>query len=63
MVFTTWLTAGALNGASLEKQHHSLSSTVLSEYIVLLVNIRSACPICRLPVHSIDFICFPVSIT
>lgn len=35
MVFTTWLTARASNGASLETQHYSLSSTVLPECIVL----------------------------
>lgn len=34
MVFTTWLTARPSNGSSLETQHYSLSSTVLSECIV-----------------------------
>lgn len=37
MVFTTWLTARTLNGASLEAKHYSLSFTVLSECIAGLI--------------------------
>lgn len=52
IVFTTWLTAGDLNAASLETQHHS---TVVSKCIVCALyyyyNIHSASPICGYVVH------------
>lgn len=60
MVFTTWLTARALNGASLEAQHYSLSATVLRVHsFAHYFNIRSHFPICGLPIHSEVFISFP----
>lgn len=60
MVFTTWLTARALNGASLEAQHYSLSSTVLGLHsFAHYFNIRSHFPICGQPIHSEVFISFP----
>lgn len=44
MVFTTWLTARASNGASLQTHHYSLSSTVLSvhSFAHIIIIITSA---------------------